>query len=153
MKANECTTSPNKPWDEWEEGLNKDGTSNERMQRENYERFLHYDFPSDAEEEDDHRQANPYILTAIRRWRLWKRNDADMERLVRSNIQIRTRQGMEEGEDYGLSEEEYNCDAKAVGPCRNDFSHVVLDKEDLRLKYNYILSICPGLIFFCILFF
>ena len=31
------------------------------MQRENYERFVHYDFPSDAVEEDDHVQATPYI--------------------------------------------------------------------------------------------
>ena len=45
--------------------------------------------------------------------------------------------GWGEGEDYTLFEEEYNCDAKVVGPCRNDFGHIGPDKEDLRFEYNY----------------
>ena len=42
-KVNPHTSSPVKPVDDWEEGLHKDGTSNKRTQRENYERFVHHD--------------------------------------------------------------------------------------------------------------
>ena len=38
---------------------------------------------------------------------------------------------------YDSSEEEYNCCARVVGPCRNDVGHIVPDKEDLRFESNY----------------
>ena len=51
------TTPPDKPVDDWEEGLNKDRTSNKRTQRENYERCVHCNHLSDTDMEGDHELA------------------------------------------------------------------------------------------------
>ena len=36
-----------------------------------------------------------------------------------------------------MSEEEYNCHKREVGPCRKDFGHIGPDREDLRFEYHY----------------
>ena len=61
-KVNQDTASSNKPRDKWEEGLNKERNSNERIQRERRIKVLctYEDFPSNAGEKDDHAQATPY---------------------------------------------------------------------------------------------
>ena len=60
-KVNQDTASSNKPQDKWDKGLNKDGNSNERSQREEGNILLHEDLPLDAGEKDDHSQATPYL--------------------------------------------------------------------------------------------
>ena len=84
------------------------------MQRENYERFVHGDFPSDANEEDDHAQATPYMhpfedggydKEMMLTWNDW-------DRMISRFGQDR---GWGEGQDYDLSEEECNGDGIAVG--------------------------------------
>ena len=44
---------------------------------------------------------------------------------------------MWEGEDYDLPEEEYNCHAREVGPCRKDF--VVLGQTKRTYDSNTIM--------------
>ena len=56
-----------KPVDDWDEGLNKGGTSNKRTQRENYERFVYYDHLSDVDIEVGHEYICTSPYTAISR--------------------------------------------------------------------------------------
>ena len=120
-KVNRDTPSSNKPQDKWEEGLNKDGNSDEGSQKEKDNILPHKYLPSDAGEEDDHAQATPclasivdgsYDREAVFYWAEW---DDVM-------FKFKKDQGVEEGEYYDSSEEEYTGDCEAVGPCRNDFA-------------------------------
>ena len=52
-------------------------------------------------------------------------------------FKFKKNQGVEEGEYYDSSEEEYNENYQAVGLCRNDFGHIGPDKADLRFEYHY----------------
>ena len=83
--------------------------------------MVHEHLPLDAGEEDDHAQATPclasivdgsYDREAVFYWAEW---DDVM-------FKFKKDQGVEEGEYYDSSEEEYTGDCEAVGPCRNDFA-------------------------------
>ena len=92
--------------------------------------------PSDAGEKYGHAQATPrlapiegggYGRETVLYWDNWDRVIFKFER----------DRGLEEGEDYDSSGEEYNGDCEAVGPCRNDFGHIGPDKADLRFECHY----------------
>ena len=126
--VNQDIPPQNKPQVKWEEGLNKDGNSDEGSQKEKEDMLPH--------EEDDHAQAIPCLALIVDRgyyretvyyWADW---DDVMFKFLKD-------WGVEEEEYYDSSEEEYNDDYEAVGPCRNDFGHVGPDKADLQFEYHY----------------
>ena len=76
-----CHSDDYKPVDDWREGLNKTKISNKRIQRENYERFVHYDHLLDVDMEVDREYIYISPHTTISRWRLQKRSSANLRRI------------------------------------------------------------------------
>ena len=122
--------------DNWEEGLNKDGASNRRTQRGNYERFVHYGHLLDVDMEGDYACVPPpiqpfqdggYKRGAVLTYDNWYRVLSEFER----------GRGWGEGEDYDSSEEEYNCHNREVGPCRKGFGHIEPDTGNLQFECRY----------------
>ena len=111
QKVNQDTPSSNKPQDKWEEGLNKDGDSDEGSQKEKDDILPHEDLPLDADEEEEHAQATPCLAPIVDEC-YYRETDfywADWDDLI---FKFEKDRGVEEGECYDSFEGKYNVIVK-----------------------------------------
>ena len=110
-----------------------------RFTRERYELFVHEDHfksPPGAGVKEDNGWTFPYLIPimdggydrkVVQYWSEWDEVIDEFEQKM----------GVEQGEYYDSCDEEKDEDGERVGPCRNDFVQIGLDKADLDFEYHF----------------